>query len=262
MMMIYNSSSWCGSISSSTCKPSFKSLSLEIHVSCTYTLCLSCFLFLSFMQSIDHTFCFFLLLSPKTAVLGENVRFLSCFLFLSFMRSIDHTFCFFLLLHPKLLCLVKMLGFFLAFFFFFSCGALITHIASFSCYHPKMLCLVKMLGYKLYLWDHTHLSSHFPQDQGSIEQEPCLDSQKQKKRGEKSIVKNLGLCTTNYAVRPVAAGMDGTNSTNQRRVTTACLFVFVLCNCELNFFHLCVILLQAAATTCYVATNAGLKQVK
>jgi hypothetical protein len=88
-----------------------------------------------------------------------------------------------------------------------------------------------MLGYKLYLWDHRHLSSHFPQDQGSIEQEPCLDSQKQKKRGEKSIVKNLGLCslsmTTNYAVRPVAAGMDGINSTNQRRVTTACMFVFV-----------------------------------
>jgi hypothetical protein len=39
------------------------------------------------------------------------------------------------------------------------------------------------------------------------------------------------------------------------------MLVFVLCNCELNFFHLCVILLQAAATTCYVATNAGLKQV-
>ncbi len=76
-------------------------LSLDIHVSCTYTLCLSCFLFLSFMQCIDHTFCFFLLLSPKTAVLGENVRFLSCFLFLSFMQSIDHTFCFFLLISPK-----------------------------------------------------------------------------------------------------------------------------------------------------------------
>jgi Tfp pilus assembly protein PilW len=41
-------------------------------------------------------------------------------------------------------------------------------------------------------------------------------------------VKNLGLCslsmTTNYAVRPVAAGMDRTNSTNQRRVTTAYMF--------------------------------------
>jgi hypothetical protein len=75
------------------------------------------------------------LLSPKTAVLSENVRFLSCFLFLSFMQNIDHTF------------------------------------AYFSCFHPKLLCLVKMLGYKLYLWDHMHLSSHFPEDQGSIEQE-------------------------------------------------------------------------------------------
>lgn len=37
-----------------------------------------------------------------------------------------------------------------------------------------------------------HLSSHFPEDQGSIEQESRWDSQKQKKRGEKSIVKNLG----------------------------------------------------------------------
>lgn len=65
MMMIYNTSSWCGSISSSTCKPSFKSLVLRFMCH-AHTLCvfLPFFFFLSCRALITH-FASFSCFHPK-----------------------------------------------------------------------------------------------------------------------------------------------------------------------------------------------------